>query len=184
MKKLVLATMFALVIMSQAAFACISEPKVEANACGEFTIMMFSEESEVDAVLASQKDICELADQDIQVIKEFVMNGYSVIEQTDEQYAVFLEQANTANSGRPDDCLAYEAVAHRGRWTGYLETGYAYDSEYGCAVPLCTNIAYSAKWNDLGAAGIVRTVATTAVLIPAIIAIVAAIALFLFLKKP
>ena len=153
MNKQILTIFISILLFSNIAFACISIPFIESkneNCNVQFRFEDSRNESAVLNILNEKKSSCNLNNEDISILKDYVINGYSVKEQTDEEYALFLQEANKANFGRPDDCLDYQAIYHMGRWTGYIKTGYHYDAIGGCAVPLCggspsTNI----KWNDL-----------------------------------
>jgi hypothetical protein len=108
--------------------------------------MDYKNESKVIEMLSSMN----LSDLDIKIVKNFVLNGYSIIEQTDEEYASFLSQANEKNERRPSDCMAYSAVYRNGTWTAYIMTGNAYSKKLGeCAYPNCAGANANLKWNSL-----------------------------------
>jgi hypothetical protein len=140
-------------IFSEIGLACIRIPSIEfknENCNVEFKFEEYKNENVVLNILNEKKLSCNLNTDDIFILRDYVISGYSVKEQTDEEYNLFLKEANNANSGRPDDCLAYQAIYQRDRWTGYIETGYHYDAINGCAVPLCGGSpSVNIKWNDL-----------------------------------
>ena len=142
-----------ILIFSEIGLACIRIPSIEFKneSCNiDFKPEEYRNETAVLNILNEKKLSCNLNEDDISILKDYIISGYSVKEQTDEKYNLFLKEANDANFGRPDDCLAYQAVYHRSKWTGYVETGYAY-SGGSCAVPLCGGAISKVLWNDLSA---------------------------------
>lgn len=123
------------------------------------------------------KEACNLTDSDIAILKDFVSNGYSVNEQNEEEYSIFLKEANRANEWRPSSCLAYLAVSHKGRWTGFLKGN---DYKTGkCLVEKCGGAGYvRAVWNDLSI-----TKRTYAYIFVPIIAVVLVTVLVLTFKR-
>jgi len=154
---LVVLLTFTLLVSS--AQACISFPSLELKSDlvdNQANIMSFREnyndETAVLAQLSDINDLCScLTADDMDVIKDFVVHGYSVKEQTNEEYVLFLEEVKQTNDGRPDDCLSYQAVSHNSDWTGYIATGSVYDEVRGCAVPTCGGgqPIVNLLWNDL-----------------------------------
>lgn len=96
------------------------------------------------------KDVCGLTDSDVSILKDYISNGYTVKEQTDEEYSLFLNEANKANEWRPNTCLDYVAVSHRGKWTGFMRSGIEYRNGQ-CLITKCGSFGGVSKiiWNDL-----------------------------------
>ncbi len=94
-----------------------------------------------------------LTDNDIEIIADFLANGYSVIRQTEDEYKTFLENAIAVNNNL-STCDYYFAVARRGNWTGYI---FSHESSKTLACeraprPKCANVFTNIIWNDLPAA--------------------------------
>jgi hypothetical protein len=123
--------------------------ETKTNCTVEFNFENYKNETAVLEILRNKKELCNLSENDFPILKDFVVSGYSVKEQTYEEYTAFLKEAEQANFGRPNDCLEYEAVSHKGRWTGYVKTGYTYTKEYGCVVVPCFSPTVNIIWNDL-----------------------------------
>jgi len=153
--------LLSLIAFSSTAYACISFPHLDLKSedvDNQANIMSFyentynNETAVIDQLNEINNQCTCLTDDDINIIKEYIMNGYSVKEQTEEEYSLFLEEARKANEERPEDCLAYGALHHRNGWTGYTHSGAEYDKELGqCIVPLCGGGSpqINAEWNDL-----------------------------------
>jgi hypothetical protein len=133
--------------------ACVSFPVVEtAQACRiEFGEDTAKTEEAIRLHLHLEQERCGLTEEDLAVLTDFVRDGYSVREQAEEWDRAFLKSAEDANADRPADCLAYRAVARKGRWTGYVETGFLYDATRGCSVPKCASTTVHIRWNELEA---------------------------------
>jgi hypothetical protein len=78
---------------------------------------------------------CGFSPDEITDITNFITHGYDVIEQTDEEYSSFLAEANAENRFRPKDCLAYNALARKGRFTGFVKTNNELSSMGFCLKP-------------------------------------------------
>jgi hypothetical protein len=139
------------------AHACISFPqiKTKSNINIGLDYDNYNNYSAITELLNSKKTILNLSDSDMTILSEFVINGYSVKEQTDEEYVIFLEEAEKQNNITPEGCGVsyYNAVTHNGRWTGYiLSEKYPTNMDWdNCPQSNCigggavTNII----WNDL-----------------------------------
>ena len=153
-KFILLISTISLILFSTSVFACISIPNIEfKKECPYSHFEFYNDNESISEQINRIQNECNisLTNDDIEIIRDFITNGYSIKEQTQEEYNQFLETANEANNGRPEECLAYKAVSYNGeRWTGYIRTGYAFSETGGCAVPLCggsPNI--NIIWNDL-----------------------------------
>ena len=157
---LVLALAFA--VFSGPVQACIGTQHIEGKSGCKFTFsydrenetLVFHNVNPTMPPAEAAKYYCNLIEEnldeeDMRILMGYISSGYSVKEQTQEEYAQFLQQANDENAKRPSDCQAYLAVAHEGRWTGYVATGYVYQPEWGCAAMKCGTGAFDIKWNDL-----------------------------------
>ncbi len=92
----------------------------------------------------------QLSDEDIEIIADFLSNGYSVIKQTDQEYAEFLKNASKVNSDL-STCDYYYAVAHRGNWTGFVFSEFSNKTKE-CSLmprPYCAPVMVNIVWNDL-----------------------------------
>ena len=164
MKKLffifVLATL--ILISSNFVSACIGLPKIETKrGCNLFyeghlyineegqERLDWKNETHMLNFLEAEKNRCGFNENDIEIIKDFIINGYSVKEQTDNEYNDFFEMAEKANEGRPENCLAYLAVYRNSSWTGYIKTGYAYGGDDSCAAMSCSGVSANVLWNEL-----------------------------------
>ncbi len=137
-------------LLPQEANACVSFPEIHMkNGC----VISFDQESSKEEMavlskLRADKERCGLNESDTAILTDYVLNGYSIKEATDEEYQVFLQETKRANARLPKDCLAYEAVSHRGRWTGCVETGLLYHLGE-CLTPKCVGASVQIRWNDL-----------------------------------
>jgi len=135
---------------SNPALACIPVTTLQVKNKSCFIQFYLKNETELNNILKDKKEICGLNEEDLMIIKDYVLNGYQVKEQTEEEYASFLKEASQANNLRPKDCLVYSAVSHKGRWTGYMETGNAYSTKTKmCAASECLGGSGNIIWNDL-----------------------------------
>jgi len=95
--------------------------------------------------------IVNLTDIDIEIITEFITNGYSVIRHTDAEYNEFLENAISVNEDK-NTCDYYSAVAHRNGWTGYA-FGINANKTLGCLDQQirtsCGAVKVNILWNEL-----------------------------------
>ncbi|MBS3099976.1 hypothetical protein J4463_02055 [Candidatus Pacearchaeota archaeon] len=142
-----------LILSSSLVFACISFPKIETkNGCNlNLDYDTYQNESAIILLLNQNKDACGFSDEDIPVIKNFVINGYFVMEQTQEEYEIFLEEVKKQNE-QIGCTLHYKAVAHEDRWTGYVTGRENAEDGAGnpCPVPTCSSGALvNLIWNDL-----------------------------------
>lgn len=158
---LILVFAFSLVILLNSAFACISPPTIKTKSGCELSYegydwydpikdnsyFSLNNETHIFNFINEKKEECNFSEEDVNILTDFISNGYSVIEQDEEEYKIFLDEANKANKERPEFCLAYEAVAHRGRWTG-LQTGSMYVNG-SCVRALCGGGLKNIIWNDL-----------------------------------
>ena len=142
------------IVFSNPVYACISIPSLELKNSGmpNREKIFFVEYKNETAVLYQLNEVnsqCNcLRDEDIEIIKSFIMNGYSVKEQTNDEYNLFLEEVRNANKGRPESCLAYLAVHRNDSWTGYVKTGYMYENGK-CIAATCSGAVANLLWNDL-----------------------------------
>ena len=131
------------------ASACVFYPQAD---YGEGCKIAFDEgyrnATAVLGILGENGGRCALAADDIAVLKDFVINGYSVESQDDERYRAFLQEAASANAARPVDCQDYLAVARNGRWTGYVRSGLGYNNGQ-CITYRCSGPVAQILWNDL-----------------------------------
>ena len=74
---------------------------------------------EKEAMIRAKLNEMNLSHKDIDVIVGFVMNGYSVQEQTIKEYKEFLSYVDKINADS-FSCYIFKAVAHKGRWTGAI----------------------------------------------------------------
>jgi hypothetical protein len=92
-----------------------------------------------------------LTDNDIETIADFLSNGYSVMKQTQEEYQIFLENADRVNNDL-STCDYYQAIAYKNGWTGYIFNDES-EKTFACAhAPrsLCGGGGSSnIIWNDL-----------------------------------
>lgn len=143
------------VVLGSLASACISFPGIELRQNSTYSNNIFFEggyrnESAVLEQLNMNKDLAGLSDEDIQILKDFIINGYSVKEQTDDEYNLFLEEAEKANAEAPSNCPVYGAVSHKGRWTGYIWTGNVVNDVGMCGPKeRCAGALANIIWNDL-----------------------------------
>lgn len=95
--------------------------------------------------------------KDVEVIKNFILNGYVVTKQSDTEYASFMENATNTNlEWLKAGCgLNYVAVARNGTWTGYIMNFSAtpgFQGPYICAQQskcAITFLPVHVLWNDL-----------------------------------
>jgi hypothetical protein len=190
--RLALSIMIFWIILGSSVYACISIPKVETKSNCEISFepranetYVWKNETYVLEILNARSKECLLDENDIQILKDFVINGYSVKEQTDEEYRAFFEAAKEANEGRPENCLAYEAIHRNDSWTGYVRTGLLYQNGE-CIAPECGGGSANIIWNDLEY-GISRTPLvnqiTSNFYLMAFLALVVLVSIFLYIKR-
>ncbi len=142
-------TALALIALAGIASACVFYPSVSGgDGCSIGFDEKYRNATAVLELLGDNSGACGLTGEDIAIIKEFVINGYSVERQDDESYRAFLQEAADANAARPADCQDYLAVARNGGWTGYVKSGRGYENgqciTYRCSAPVAQIL-----WNDL-----------------------------------
>jgi len=86
-----------------------------------------------------------LNNAEIEIITEFIVNGYSVEEMTQEEYQVFLIRAKQINND-PKNCDLYRAIVYKGRWAAYILD--RKQNQY-CPVIKCPTMVFNVLWNDL-----------------------------------
>lgn len=151
---IILVSIVLFIALSNSVYACISIPSLELknSRMPNREKIFFVEYKNETAVLYQLNEVnsqCNcLRDEDIEIIKSFIMNGYSVKEQTNDEYNFFLEKVRNANKGRPESCLAYLAVHRNDSWTGYVKTGYMYENGK-CIAATCSGAVANLLWNDL-----------------------------------
>lgn len=135
---------------SSPVYGCIALPRFETKTGCDLRLD-FKDEQQTTRYLESEKEHCGLNidNEDIEIIKNFVVNGYSVKEQTGEEYDSFLEEVRLVNKSRPENCLAYLAVYKKEKWTGYIGTGYTYTKDGRCLVTTCSQAVANVLLNDL-----------------------------------
>ena len=109
---------------------------------------VYSNESSIRSTLSSSSEKLNLSAQDIDTITGYVLNYYSVKQQTREGYQDFFDEAVRLNSLRPEDCPVYLAVSFNNGWTGYSRSGMIF-SENECNDVSDTPPAPNLIWNDL-----------------------------------
>ena len=90
--------------------------ELKSNAIPQAQTLFFVDYRKESAVLNQLNEIniqCNCLTDDIEIIKDYVMNGYSVKEQTDEEYNLFLEEVKKANEGRLKDCSLFGCLQKR-----------------------------------------------------------------------
>lgn len=174
-KFILLVAIFSFILFSSSVLACISSPYIETknnstvqipiesyvdttgrnvsyqtSYCNKvwFDLGEYGNETLVINRLNSLKEGCGFSTSDVSFLTEFVINGYSVKEQNDQEYEIFLQEANQSNQGRPNDCLDYLATSHKDRWTGFIRSGRDYRNGE-CIRYKCSNVFVNIIWNDL-----------------------------------
>jgi len=91
-----------------------------------------------------------LTDNDVEIIADFLSNGYSVLKQTQEEYQSFLKNANEVNNNL-STCDYYSAVAYRDGWVGYSFSDESDKTQACVQAPrrLCGGGSINVLWNDL-----------------------------------
>jgi hypothetical protein len=183
--RLALSIMIFWIILGSSVYACISIPRVETKNNCEISFERWTNETYVLEILNARSKECLLDENDIQILKDFVINGYSVKEQTDEEYRAFFETVKKANEGRPENCLAYEAIHRNDSWTGYVRTGLLYQNGE-CIAAKCGGGSANIIWNDLEY-GISETPLvnqiTSNFYLMAFLALVVLVSIFLYVKR-
>ena len=72
-----------------------------------------------EAIIRAKLSEMNLSEDDINIITGFIINGYTVQEQTLDEYNEFLYYAEQINKN-PKSCYVFKAIAHKGRWTGAI----------------------------------------------------------------
>jgi hypothetical protein len=149
--------------------ACISYPRLETkNNCdlnlnSQYYYLLkenntwnsYFNESMLVSELNNVKVKCSFSDSDVQTIKDFFKNGYSIKEQKDSEYNSFLETARIENEKK--DCgNNYSAIAKIGKFTGYVIKLKEKDEKGNiCPMTLANNIdcpsgvVANIIWNDI-----------------------------------
>jgi hypothetical protein len=162
---LILASSISFLILLGSAYACVRMPEATlAEECLGYGIPSFSpvhdafgNKTIIIERLQQYKNytypcgIISLTDNNIETISDFLSNGYSTLRQTQEEYQIFLENANKVNNNL-STCDYYSAVVNKNGWTGYIFNDES-EKTVACAQAprkLCgggspTNIL----WNDL-----------------------------------
>lgn len=111
---------FAIFFSLNFVIACISYPTIETQN-GNFSVGEYNETKIIEALnyYKTNYNKFNLDDNDLIILTNFIKNGYSVKEQTDEEYQVFLKSAKKKNKGWWCGNY-YNAVARKGDWTGYI----------------------------------------------------------------
>lgn len=140
------------VFVGSCVFACVSFPEIGTKNNCTLAVVDFADyrnETVILGILNNQKESCGFNSGDINIIKDFIINGYSVNEQTLNEYQRFLKEVKVQNN--KSGCTAYyPAVTHIGGWTGYILDSRVKD-EFGndCPLPDCTGASIKIIWNDL-----------------------------------
>lgn len=151
MKKLFIMVFFIAIFFAVSfSSACVSFPKIETlNNCTLELESNYNDEVEVLSYLNQNKDKCSIQNSEISDLKDFIINGYSVKEQSQEEYLLFLEEAEEL-SNKTGCSEYYLAVARKGRFTGYV-LAYKSGGINGtiCPAPSCKSVSANIIWNDL-----------------------------------
>ena len=151
MKKLILPMLvFILIGLIGVVSACITFPEFKSKTCN-FSYNVHNE-SEIITLLNNKTAECSFSSVDFGILKDFLTNGYTVREQTDEEYASFLEQVIIDNEKEGCAFAKYKAIFHKGKWTGTINDASVDESGEGCPVPTCgimASILPNIVWNDL-----------------------------------
>ena len=102
-------------------------------------------------LLNSGKEACGLNNEDIDILSEFIFNGYSVKEQNDDEYSDFLSYIKAYNQNSSNKCQEYDAVYHKRIFTGYHKQDKFPDSNGLCNImKRCGgSVSLNMIWNDL-----------------------------------
>jgi hypothetical protein len=118
MKKILfLFVILLLIFLSSLVSACINFPIVETKH-GNFSIDEFNETKIIEKFNSYNSNNNIFNENDIIILKNFIINRYSVNEQTDEEYKLFLKQVKKTNK-RWFCGKIYGNVTREDRWTGY-----------------------------------------------------------------
>jgi hypothetical protein len=96
------------------------------------------------------REACSFSEEETQTLVDFVTHGYNVMEQTDEEYDAFVENATAENAGRPGNCLKWVDIKRDGKWTGYIKTGNEYANGF-CMMLLQRGCGGAGLYSLLGA---------------------------------
>lgn len=147
----------AVIFFSNIGFACRDVPMIEgAGNCVVFyegymdgADMELRNLTHIEEYLKIQREICNFSDQDIGIVSDFLVIGYSVKLQTSGEYSNFLSEVQKANYGLPSYCLTYLAVHRNASWTGYAKGGCTFDIEsQSCSCVPCIGGPAEILWND------------------------------------
>lgn len=146
--------LFLLIINLNFISACISFPIIEtkSKSCDQQMISSYNE-SEIREELIYYRCFNNENDSNINTVIDFIKNGYSVKEQTNEEYQLFLNNAKKKNKGWWCGDI-YSAVSRKGDFTGYI-MGKKERMIFWIPCPKaqlfkgCSGGPYNIVWNDL-----------------------------------
>ncbi len=137
-------------VFTPKSFGCITYPTIDIKDHTDCFIEFnedYNNKEYVVTKITDKSGSCHFNDNDIKILSDFVSQGYSVIEQSNDEYQKLLEEIKVSVE---NNCSPYDDLVHLDRWTGLIGNNCFFDgTECECHLVDCEPQAQPKIFNDI-----------------------------------